>query len=302
MLGLENFSFLAVWHPIVMLFVLGLIFVYLWVTEKGRHHFSESEPVPRKKQVSFVVGMVLLYLTQAGPLNLLGHLTFTAHMAAMAISYLLAPPLILYGLPAWLLRPFTRDQWFQRYGKKLLHPVFTILFFNMSFSIYHMPVIYDFVMTHFVLHTLYHLLLLVAAMMMWWPIFSPLPEFSSLTHLKKMGYMFLNGVLLTPACALIIFAPEPLYKTFTDPLMWAQKMAYCVPGGVPDVLEQFSGPDQFSPLSARHDQQLGGVLMKLMQETIYGSILFYIFNQWYRTEKGDDEDTNEVVSSQLNQA
>ena len=42
--------------------------------------------------------------------------------------------------------------------------------------------------------------------------------------------------------------------------------------------------------------------MKLMQETIYGSILFYIFNQWYRTEKGDDEDTNEVVSSQLNQA
>ena len=50
MLGLENFSFLAVWHPIVMLFVLGLIFVYLWVTEKGRHHFSESSRYPVKNR------------------------------------------------------------------------------------------------------------------------------------------------------------------------------------------------------------------------------------------------------------
>ena len=41
--------------------------------------------------------------------------------------------------------------------------------------------------------------------MMWWPMLNPLPEYQTLSDIKKLGYMFANGILLTPACALIIF-------------------------------------------------------------------------------------------------
>jgi hypothetical protein len=34
-----------------------------------------------------------------------------------------------------------------------------------------------------------------------------------LTELRKMGYIVANGILLYPACALIIFADKPLYAT-----------------------------------------------------------------------------------------
>ena len=39
---------------------------------------------------------------------------------------------------------------------------------------------------------------------MWWPMLNPLPEYQTLSDIKKLGYMFANGILLTPACALII--------------------------------------------------------------------------------------------------
>lgn len=120
-----------------------------------------------------------------------------------------------------------------------------------------------------------------------------------------MGYIFLNGVLLTPACALIIFASGPLYNTFYDPVVWARALAYCVPGGSADILSQYSGPSAFATMDPRHDQQLGGVIMKLAQEFIYGTILFYVFNQWFRKESREDDPEpagEEWLDNQLNRA
>lgn len=307
MLGLEYFSYQAIWSPFFLLFMLLIAGLYFMAIGPWRKNIHEAQAVPFMKQFSFVTGMLMLYLAQGGPLNLLGHLTFTGHMIAMAVSFLLAPPLILYGLPSWLLRPFVNDSWF-RFIKPMLHPLITMLAFNALFSVYHIPLVHDFVMTNIVVHTLYYFALLITAFMLWWPVVEPLPEMSSLTDLKKLGYMFMNGVLLTPACALIIFAPTAMYGTFTDPKLWAQTMAYCVPGGSSGVLSSFSGPSLFTPLSAKDDQQLGGVVMKLFQEVIYGVVLFYIFAQWFRKENHedplpDDEMGNdELLEGSLNRA
>lgn len=37
------------------------------------------------------------------------------------------------------------------------------------------------------------------------------------------------------------------------------------------------------------DQQLGGIVMKFVQEIMYGIILAYIFKQWFKREHKDDE-------------
>ena len=44
----------------------------------------------------------------------------------------------------------------------------------------------------------------------------------------------------------------------------------------------------FSSMSILHDQQLGGVLMKIIQEIVYGVMLFYIFIAWYRKERDEE--------------
>jgi putative membrane protein len=172
----------------------------------------------------------------------------------------------------------------------LMNPILTLVLFNMLFSIYHMPVVHDYVMTHFTVHRIYYFLLLVTAFMMWWQIVSPVPEWNRLTDLRKMAYVFANGLLLTPACALIIFAGSPMYATYNDPEVWAKAMGYCVSGSPEALLQMFKGPSFFNLMSPEEDQQLGGIVMKLVQEVMYGAILAYVFLHWFRREHADTDD------------
>lgn len=118
------------------------------------------------------------------------------------------------------------------------------------------------------------------------PLLTPLKEFDRMQPLLKIGYIFANSVLITPACVLIIFAPEPLYATYTQGGSWMQAMSLCVP---PDVLEGLApgltGPEMFTPLSTLIDQQLGGIIMKIIQEITYGGILATVIFSWVRKEK-----------------
>ena len=81
--------------------------------------------------------------------------------------------------------------------------------------------------------------------MMWWPMLNPLPEYQTLSDIKKLGYMFANGILLTPACALIIFTTAPLFATYTDPAAWMKAMELCVPAGTLSNLN-ITGPEFYT--------------------------------------------------------
>ena len=59
-------------------------------------------------------------------------------------------------------------------------------------------------------------------------VINQMPEHQTLSGIKKVGYIFADGILLTPACALIIFADTPMYATYSDPDVWGQVMSLCV--------------------------------------------------------------------------
>jgi len=147
---------------------------------------------------------------------------------------------------------------------------------------------FDTLMQAVVLHSFYEYLLMFAALLMWWHMIAPLPNAFPLSDLRRVGYIFANGILITPACALIIFAGAPLYQTYTDPNIWASVMAYCLPAGMDVPMSIFAGPDSFAFLETRMDQQLAGVLMKIMQEITYGITIGYVFKQWLKKEKQQD--------------
>jgi putative membrane protein len=301
MFGLGNFGFSELWSPVFLLCAIAIAILYFYLTGPLRVRFKDSEPVNWELRVRFLSGLFLYYFALGGPLNILAHTMFSAHMLAMAIAYLIVPPLILLGLPAWLVRPL-----FEYKGMKIvlkaMHPLICLLLFNVLFSFYHIPVIHDVVMTNYLLHTIFYIVMLIAAFMMWWQITCPVPELRRLSDLQRMAYVFANGVLLTPACALIVFAGAPMYASFSDPLIWAKAMGYCIPAGATAILADFGGPDYFALIPALDDQQLGGVIMKLVQEIMYGGILAYIFFQWYRRENPDDEESvhpNEAESVEL---
>lgn len=185
---------------------------------------------------------------------------FSAHMLEQSLVYMVAPPLLLLGTPEWLLRPLWDMRWLRPLLSFVFHPLVAMLAFNSLFSLYHVPVVFNYVTSNSLLHSATHFLLLIASFQMWWMIVSPLPEQGRLSELRKMGYIVINGILLYPACALIIFADAPLYSAYQE------------------------APRLVPVLNALHDQQLGGVIMKLLQEGVFIVALGYLFLHWYRRE------------------
>lgn len=301
MLGLEYFSFAAKWSPLFLAFMLIVTAGYFLITGPLSNRFKGSEPVSAGRKTLFVFGMLTMYMAQGGPINLLGHTMFSFHMVSMAMSYLMATPLLILGIPVWLWREIDRKNPFKKLAF-LTRPIVAAVVFNGLFSFYHIPVIHDFVMLNFWVHRLYYLLLFITSITMWWAIIQPIPEKDKTSGLMKMGYIFLNMVLLTPACALIIFSSEPMYATYSDPNTWAKAMGYCVPGDPSILLEQFGGPSFFGYLEPGIDQRVGGIIMKFFQEIIFASMLAYVFFHWYKREnKEDDPMPTELPVSRINQ-
>lgn len=288
LLSLDIFGFQALWSPYYLAVLVVVTAVYFIVTIQFRSRFENNQPLTVKQGIFFVTGMVLLYAIKGSPLDLMAHLMFYIHMIQMAVLLLLIPPFFIWGVPEWIWRSFLTLPVLQPVFKLFTKPLIALVLFNGFFSFYHVPLIFDHVMQNMWLHAVYSVLLFVLAIFMWWPLINELPEHQTLSGLKKVGYIFADGILLTPACALIIFADTPMYATYADPQAWGQAMSLCV-GTANFANLNISGPELFSSMSLLHDQQLGGVVMKVIQEIIYGVFLGHVFFEWYRKDQQESE-------------
>lgn len=288
MLTLDIFGFRALWSPFYLLVLAGLLAAYYLVVYKYYSRFKDGAKATRKQASYFTAFIIVLYLAKGSPVDLMGHITFYTHMIQMSVLYLIVPPLLIFGLPHWLWRAFLGLPLVKPFFSFFTKPLVALIMFNGIFSVYHIPLVFDFVKTDMWLHAGYTSLLFVLAVLMWWPLINELEEYQTLSGVKKMGYIFADGVLITPACALIIFADAPMYATFSDPNAWAQAMQLCVPSTMLSSLN-LSGPETFSSISLLHDQQLGGVIMKVIQEIVYGVFLGYAFFQWFNSESDQTE-------------
>jgi putative membrane protein len=159
-----------------------------------------------------------------------------------------------------------------------------------------MPVVFDYAKSSDLAHTVITTIILFVAFCMWISVFPPLERLDRLSPILKIGFIFANGVLITPACGLIIFAGSPLYETYSEAGAWMQAMSLCVPADVLNGLSSnLSGPNYFTPMPLIEDQQLGGIIMKIAQEVIFGAIIAYIFFSWFNRER----DTIDPLPSQV---
>ncbi|OIK15162.1 cytochrome c oxidase assembly factor CtaG [Bacillus sp. MUM 13] len=287
-MSIDIFGFQALWSPYFFASLIILTVGYLLLVTKYRYIFAGNAPVPAGQNLIFTVTMLLLYIIKGSPVDLLGHIMFSVHMSQMAILYLVIAPLFIISIPGWLFRWLISIRGLDTIFNFFTIPLIALIVFNGLFSFYHIPLIFDFIKVNMWLHSTYTIVLFIAAIFMWFPLLNTLPERESLSGLKKVGYIFGSAILLTPACALIIFADHPIYHTFSNPQAWSSAMALCVPSSALSGV-QLSGPELFNGLPLLEDQQLGGVLMKIIQEIVYGILLGYIFFSWYRQENGESK-------------
>jgi putative membrane protein len=265
------FTYIENWNiPLNMLFVAIGIF-YLLLTGPLAKRIKGAKPVPAWKQIVFILGLGISYFSVGSPLDLMAHELFSMHMLQMSIWYFVIPPLLLLGIPEWMVRPLLKITSLRKIGKFFTKPLIILFVFNLMLSLYHVPMIFDAIMADHALHTIVHTILFLGALCAWWPLTCPIPEYDRMKGMQKFLYLIGHSVLLTPACAMMFLATEPLFAQFK------------------------TMSDVFPILSPRLDQQLGGVIMKIIQEAVYIIVLVYLFVNWIRTQREQDRREDEVI-------
>ncbi|TFE00267.1 cytochrome c oxidase assembly factor CtaG [Jeotgalibacillus salarius] len=293
-MSISIFGFQALWSPYFLISLIILTILFFLLATKWRHKITYSRSMTRKEVTLVLTAVVIIYTIKGSPIDLLGHILFSVHMVQMGIFYLLVPPLLIAGVPNYMWKALLNLPVVKPVFGFLTKPLIALIVFNGAFSFYHIPLIFDTIKVDMLLHSIVTGSIFIFAFLMWWPLVNTLEGEYKLSGVKKIGYIFADGILLTPACALIIFADSPMYETFFNGGAWLEAMALCVPAGTLQGLAGLgiTGPELFTDMAPLEDQQVGGVVMKIIQEIIYGVILAQVFFEWYRKEKSEEDALN----------
>jgi putative membrane protein len=217
--------------------------------------------VSRWRIASFLGGMLSILLALVSPLHdLADNYLFSAHMAQHLLMTLIAPPLILIGLPGEVLRPLLRSWLVRDLLDTLTKPLPAYFLFNLIFAASHLPAFYDLTLRDHRVHILEHWVFMVAATITWWPIFSPLREYPRLPYPLQLLYLFFQTFSGFIVGAILTLAPQPIYALYAQ---------------APRV----------SRLSPLEDQQLGGLLMWVVASLYLLAVLTVIFFIWANKEE-----------------
>ena len=103
--------------------LLLLVGVYLLGIGPLRQRFNLGPPVSWKQIASYMSGVFCLLVALEGPIHELSdNYLFSAHMIQHMLLIYAAPPLMLLGIPGWLLRPLLRPPGVMRVAKVVTHP------------------------------------------------------------------------------------------------------------------------------------------------------------------------------------
>ncbi len=243
----------------------SLVALYLMAVGPGRRRFGWSEVGAERWRVAcYLVGVGVIFFALNGPLHELSEeFLFSAHMVQHMLLMLIMPPLLVMGLPPWLVRRAIERPGVFRIARLLTHPVLAFAAYNLVFIGWHMPPMYNAALTNHDLHILQHLMFMSVAVMMWWPVVNPVPELERIpTGPLLMMYVFAFGVPSTILSAFITFSEEMLYP-------W------------------YELAPRVTALSPLQDQRLGGLIMWIPGMLIFWVAITAVYFRWTKHEYRD---------------
>jgi cytochrome c oxidase assembly factor CtaG len=249
----------AEWSPPIVLsgtlMVLGVVYLRGWFA------IRKTRPIqfPLWRLGAFLLGLVVVWLAIASPLDGFADVLLSAHMVEHLLLMSFVPPLFLLGCPVVpllrglprvvtvrLLGPLIRMKALRRLGHVLITPLVAWLAMNLAFLCWHVPAAYDFALEHEHWHEFEHLCFLGSSILFWWPLVRPWPTRESYTGWLLLLYLVMADIVNTLLSAFLAFCDRPVYSYY------------------------LRGPNPFgiSPLS---DQRAGAVVM-----WVIGSLVFLV--------------------------
>jgi len=248
-------------HPEVILGVLLLEGLYLVGVGPWRRRYGLGSEVKSGQVALFSLGVMALFISLTSPIHHLAdnHL-FSAHMVQHLLLVLVVPPLMLAGIPDWLVRPLFRPRLVLAAARFFTRPLIAFLVSSMVLSLWHLPVLYNIALRSELGHISEHVMFIGSAVIMWWPVLSPLPEVPRATYPIQVIYLFGLTLPMGFIGAAITFSRRVLYDYYdTVPTLWG--------------------------LTTLMDQQIGGLIMKIVGALVFLCVMTVVFFIWYYREE-----------------
>jgi putative membrane protein len=234
-----------------------------------RHHHRRSpieDPSWRRKAWFFSAGMAVLWIGADWPLHdLAERYLYSMHMVQHLLFSLVAAPLIVAGMPPWMLRALLRPRAVFVVFRFLVRPVVALILFNTVLLFTHWPAVVDASVRSEPTHFALHVLLFTSSFVMWWPVLSPLPELPPISPPGQLMYLFLQSLAPTIPASFLTFGHSILYEPYTQfPRIWG--------------------------ISAHTDQLIAGLTMKLVGGAILWAFIAAVFFKWHAREEREGWD------------
>ena len=238
--------------------VASLLFLRAFVELRRR---SRPDHAPWSRLVLFAAGITAAVLPLVSPLDPIADTyLLSAHMlehvlvgdAAPALLLLaLRGPLLFFFLPADVLAPLAGLRPLRAIVAFLLRPRVSVGVWALVLAVWHIPVAYDYTLTHQTAHNLEHGCFFFAGLLVWTQLIDPARQ-RQLSRGRRLGVaaaMFWLGTVLSDV---LIFSFHPLYPSYA------------------------AQPDRLLGLSPVRDQQLAGIVMTAEQFLSLGTCCFFL--------------------------
>lgn len=269
-------------HPDIWAVMIGIEALYLFALKRlgPRYVTPGEEPASRSQIALFTLGVVTMWIFADWPIHELSEdYLFSVHMIQHMAFSLVGTPLMLLGMPSWLMRLVISPRLIRPIARFVTRPVTAIVIFNGYLVFSHWPVFVDIVLTSEFAHAAAHVVLVMTALIMWWPVLSPLAEMPRLSHPAQLLYLFLQTVVPTVPASFLTFATTPFYKVYAE---------------APRIIA----------MSAVTDQRVAGLIMKLGGGFFLWGVIAVLFFRWSSREETGKPDAVDWqdIERRLNQS
>ena len=255
---------------VIALAVLGLVlFGQAWIRLRRR---GRSDHATWWQALLFLLGLAVLVLAIVSPIDTIGEqYLLSVHMLQHVLISDIAPPLVLLAvagpllfflLPAPVLGPIARASPVRSFFSTITSPKIAFAIWCAIYGVWHVPAIYDYVLTHRWAHDLQHTCFLLAGILVWYVLLDT-ARHGSLSRSGRLGFavaLFAAGQILS---MVLIFSWSPLYPAYAaqDVRLWG--------------------------ISALTDQRLAGVVMMVEQAVTLGTCAAFLLFAAEREQRGE---------------
>jgi cytochrome c oxidase assembly factor CtaG len=206
------------WEPVTVGALLLTAVLYAIGIARIRHSIKKWQAL------AFAAGWLALFIALVSPLDALGGILFSAHMAQHEMLMIVAAPLLVLGRPLiallWALPPRWRvrvGQWAQsrpiaRSWHFVTGPFVVTILHALALWIWHVPSLYEATLRSEFIHALQHSSFLFTAALFWWALIHG--RYGRMGYGVAVLYVFVTAAHSGALGALIAFSPHVLYPIY----------------------------------------------------------------------------------------